>query len=698
MQSQETPVETPAIEAAAGPTLPHPLQLTMDWAGYLDAPTEQLPHRIASLIDSLDAIFHEIDYSILEQSQALRDQISNNLKVWNKLKQQQGMPSPVPTPFKESYTVDDQVEIINTLFEIEKNLALEEDELRTKQSMIEGGKKDLERMQEAYFSIDELTTEKFLTGLSMMGQEISLLLMGEEARLIEQRAGSIREKIALKKNELQASQKTLVLDGDAKELENDIAVLTTERAESEGRIYLAETVSREAPIDTEFQRAERQLLQENILNHMIAKTLHDAKILSKETQLTLLTALTAKDNIDSKALNNTIAQWEGSREALASKLSQWQELSLQEQLRIGQTYATLINSQDIDKSQVENLHHNYVAVMKEIFSNMKQLELKLYHIDFFLDQIKGHYKLLSPTVERWTIGLKDLIIFNLVFVKSIFTYGLFEFGRVSFSIVVIIKIIIIICATFYVSHFTRETIKRLIRSKKNISESNVFTINILLHYAILFLGILFALSAIGLNLSNFAIILGALSVGIGFGLQAIVNNFLCGIILLFTRNVKVGDVVQLSSLEWGKIISINIQNTIIQTYDGTEIIVPNSEMVVNKMTNWTMKNNYMRLHVPFGVEYGVDKDLVKTAALEAADRVPITVKGSSIYKDPEIWLVEFGDSSLNFELVVWINVRSTGNHGSFTSSYLWEIETSLSEHNITIPFPQRDLNIKEIPK
>ena len=136
-----------------------------------------------------------------------------------------------------------------------------------------------------------------------------------------------------------------------------------------------------------------------------------------------------------------------------------------------------------------------------------------------------------------------------------------------------------------------------------------------------------------------------------------------------------------------------MRSTLITTNDNIDILVPNSEFVATQVTNWTLREAFRRIHIPFGVAYGTDKELVKKAVLEAADRVPWTFSEQNRRK-PQVWCVSFGDSSLDFELVVWLTPEAVKRPGAVQSDFLWEIETSLAEHNIEVPFPQRDLHLR----
>jgi small-conductance mechanosensitive channel len=186
---------------------------------------------------------------------------------------------------------------------------------------------------------------------------------------------------------------------------------------------------------------------------------------------------------------------------------------------------------------------------------------------------------------------------------------------------------------------------------------------------------------------------GAIGIGIGLGLQQAMNNFVAGVILLFERSVKVGDFIELERGLQGTVREINMRSTLLTTNDNLDVVVPNSQLTNSVMTNWTMNEASRRVHVPFGVAYHTDKDKVRKAVLEAAHRVARHIHTTGL-REPEVWLVGFGDSALNFELVVWVGRESPARPGRTRAQYMWEIETSLREHGIEIPFPQRDLQLR----
>lgn len=209
----------------------------------------------------------------------------------------------------------------------------------------------------------------------------------------------------------------------------------------------------------------------------------------------------------------------------------------------------------------------------------------------------------------------------------------------------------------------------------------------LLGYAGLIIAILAAIGVVGMDLSNLAIIAGALSVGIGFGLQSIVNNFVSGLILLFERPVKVGDWVVTSSGE-GYIKKISVRSTEIETFDRASVIVPNSELISNSVKNWTHKDRGGRVIVPVGVSYNSDMKKVREILYKIADDHKQILKTPA----PFVYFKEFGESSLDVELRFFIHNMPDIPH--IRNDVRFAILDAFREHAIEIPFPQRDLHIK----
>ncbi|SEA42001.1 Mechanosensitive ion channel [Microbulbifer marinus] len=255
----------------------------------------------------------------------------------------------------------------------------------------------------------------------------------------------------------------------------------------------------------------------------------------------------------------------------------------------------------------------------------------------------------------------------------------------------IAKIIFVMVCAWLISSLVRRFLNRMVR-KNHASESSMYTLGRVLHYSIIAIAIVVVLSMLGLDTSKLAIVAGALSVGIGFGMQAIFSNFISGLILLFEQPLRVGDLVELESGVFGRIRDINVRSTRITTRDNVDILVPNTEFVAGRVINHTLDDPVRRIHVPFGVAYGSDPDLVREAAMAAAEHVNIT--HTDWKRKTEVWLMEFGDNSLNFKLVVWINSNMVSPLGDPYAMYNIELLREFNEKGIEVPFPQRDLHLR----
>ena len=276
---------------------------------------------------------------------------------------------------------------------------------------------------------------------------------------------------------------------------------------------------------------------------------------------------------------------------------------------------------------------------------------------------------------------------------SVLDFDLFHVGDAPVTPGGIIKMLLIVMFGYLLSWTIRHLLERLQNRRKYAKSSAVYTLGRILHYIIIITSIFAALGTIGLDFTNFALIAGALSVGIGFGLQSIVNNFVSGLILLFEGSLRVGDYIELDNGLRGTVKEINTRATVINTNDSVDMVVPNSEFVTARLTNWTLRDPVGRLRVDFGVAYGSDKDLVKEAALEAASEVDAILQHTP-GREAQVRLVKFGDSSLDFQVLVWVSKLGLRRPGRTKAEFMWILETKLNEKGIEIPFPQRDLHLR----
>ena len=233
--------------------------------------------------------------------------------------------------------------------------------------------------------------------------------------------------------------------------------------------------------------------------------------------------------------------------------------------------------------------------------------------------------------------------------------------------------------------------QRLVKARQfdTATSESVATI---LGYIGFVLALLIGLSVAGVNLTNLAIVAGALSVGIGFGLQNIVNNFVSGLILLSERPVRRGDYVRVGSVE-GEVRKIHIRATEIETLDRVSVVVPNSELISSAVYNWRLRDPFLRVVINVGVAYGSDTELVRELLVEAGLAHEATLpRGTPGVPDTHAYFVDFGDSALNFELRTYI--RDVSLRARVGSDLRFAIDKLFREHGVVIPFPQRDVWMK----
>ena len=272
---------------------------------------------------------------------------------------------------------------------------------------------------------------------------------------------------------------------------------------------------------------------------------------------------------------------------------------------------------------------------------------------------------------------------------EILTFSPFKIGEKDISLLLIVEVVALLVVAFLFSKQLRKFLKARL-AKTRLDEGVQYTILRLIHYSIVAIVFYQAITMIGVNLTALGFFIGIISVGIGFGLQNIANNFVSGLILLFERPIKPGDMVTVGDTE-GRVQEIKMRGTTVMTRDNVTIIVPNSQFVSDEVINWSHGDPKIRIHIPIGVAYGSDVQLVTELLLKVAKEHPQVIDEPS----PNVWFVSFGDSSLNFELLVWIanplldkQVRSDLNYA---------IEVTFRQHDITIPFPQRDLHLQFLP-
>lgn len=273
-------------------------------------------------------------------------------------------------------------------------------------------------------------------------------------------------------------------------------------------------------------------------------------------------------------------------------------------------------------------------------------------------------------------------------------YVLFAIGRTPVTLGGVITGLLIIVAGFVVARVARLGIER-VRGRSRHGRAALYIVEKLITYGVVILAFVVGMTSIGINLSSLAVFAGAIGVGVGLGLQGVVKEFVSGLVLIFDRVLNVGDYVELEDGKRGLVQEIGPRAVRIRTNDNIDLIVPNSKFIDGPVVNWTLHNRGRRIHIPFSVAYGSDREKVRQVVLEAARSVPFTMPETDTEKT-QVWLVGMGESSLNFELLVWPTLDAVKRPAAMQAAYTWAIADALECAGIEVPFPQIDVRLRSL--
>jgi len=276
-------------------------------------------------------------------------------------------------------------------------------------------------------------------------------------------------------------------------------------------------------------------------------------------------------------------------------------------------------------------------------------------------------------------------------VEGVLFWG-FTIGPHEITLVLILLALAFLYGSFVLSWALQDLILQDEAARAKMGPGGQQSLARLIHYALVFVGFLVAMVVLGIDLTKVTILLGALGVGIGFGLQQIVNNFVCGIILLLERPIRVGDYIEMNDGQWAEVRRIGLRATRVLTFDRADIWIPNSDLITQQVVNWTFGDRFARLKLPVGVAYGSDTHQVLDLLMQVANEDKAVVQ----YPAPYAYFSGFGESSLNFELRVYL--LDLDNWFTVYGRLYQDIERRLREAGITIPFPQRDLHLRSVDR
>jgi potassium efflux system protein len=667
--------------------IPRVESLETGWWSYFEGRPDQVATRIDAFLDQAGEATADLPATDQVDAESVLAALQTDLDAYRALQSEENAQRRILEEALSVYTIDELLNLAATQRSAAQAAIADRLEVERAQQSVEVVAQRRDNAFKTYIDTDT-PNQRWLAGLRLVQSRVGLAIVERRLQLLSLNYdGAIVYADALSER-LEAARERVSANGD-----DSLDSAATRVAETTTAVTQAESILREAEVaalgldlETAQARARQRLQRQTVIDAEVQLGLARVELAKAQSRL-WWTQLQLDTSINIKLLSTASVGWAELARASRASRAEWKR----------DTEDELLAAQTVVITTLDRPGRALLTSRQEIAQNTLK---KLSTLDDALNDLELLTEVVDDASARYSGPLKSALAKLNSQLRSLLTkfagftdFTLFEVGETPVTVGDLVQILVILFLAVWLSRGVRLALARMRGGDSSGTKASLYTVGRLAHYVIIISALLIALASIGLDFGNLALVAGALGVGIGFGLQSIVSNFVSGLIILFEQSLRVGDYIELDTELTGTVKSINVRSTLITTNDNIDIVVPNSEFVNARLTNWTLGEKILRVRVPFGVAYGSDKELVRKAAIEAALRVPYTLthmKG----REPDVWLVEYGDSSLNFLLLVWVNRQGAKRPTRTRAAYLWELETALNDYNIEIPFPQRDLHIR----
>ena len=675
----------PAVE------VPQPAALAANWWDFLDVGPAELAERARRIQEMLGELKSKLLSEKLEALTGLFDEINQYLDGYVALMTRQPEPAAVRPPLPERFSLAGFLELAARLHEAEVELDLERADNESQENAVNAARRQYDDLKAAYLAQDATAESRLRQGLVLMRDRLRLALAQRQLTLHTPLVAVKEDEVQRLTRALGAASERIDTDATeearyrnaAREAEQQASTIRDEAtfARLRSQIYLSDS-----PRDRDRARLQIQLLREYDVR--IAQA--ELEVLRARLSLALVRYLfdpnTAFDEADTPQA--TLQALSRFLDDLESRLRGWREATDKERAA---AEAQLALSEGADAASAE-IQRARIAKADQTLRSILRLRQQIVLARALSRTAVTHIAEEEGRLTAWWQLARNEFYDGLKAALGLASTSLVTVNDTPITLLGLVRVAVILTIAWWISKLLRQFLDRTSRRRQTMNRASMYTLGRLFHYLILALGLLIALSSIGIDVTKFALLLSAIGIGLGFGLQAIFSNFVAGLIILFEKSLKVGDFVDLESGVRGEVREINIRSTLITTNDNVDILVPNSEFVNGRVTNWTLRDHNLRLRIPFGTAYGVDKEQVKKAGLEAALAVSHTTRGHGS-REPQVWVVGFGESRLDFELVVWLTPDAVRRPNAVNAAYYWALETALRKYGVEIALPQRVLHL-----
>jgi len=680
------PAQEPAGNAADTP--PDLASLGQNWWRYFEGTSEEVAPRIEIFLGAIEDGIAGLGPVNQQVAPTIIQAIRDNLEVYVSLLDGPGIePRQMPEP-ATTYSIDELLEIAANARDARDAADAAQSEVEREERVLDGATRRRDTMFKDYLDA-AAGDERWLAGMRLIRARSAQAIASRRLAILTESAGIAGEYADDVLARVDLARERLATDVEADALAGLIEAVGERAAAvdaAEERAREAQIAASSLDVDTAQGRSDQRLQQQRALDaeveHAIARiALADAEARRFWTELKL------DSDPDLSLIEDRLLDWSELVRNIRGTLPDWKRQTEDELLA-----AQGIGRDGLDRTALRVLDQR-TGTAQETLGHISDLDGASADLELLISAVDDAAADYSGAFRQWLANVDRGVARAWIRLKESTGRTLFSVGETPVTAGDIAQAFLILIIAWLLSRWIRFGIRRVGREESMGTQASLYTLGRLTHYTIVIVALFVALTSIGLDFTNLALVAGALSVGIGFGLQSIVNNFVSGLIILFERTLRVGDYIELDTGLTGTVKAINVRSTLINTNDNIDIVVPNSEFVSTKLTNWTLGEHILRVRIPFGVAYGSDKELVRKAAIECCAEVPYTLTHMP-GREPDVWLVEYGDSSLNFLLLVWVNRQGARRPTRTRAAYLWALEGKLKEYGIEIPFPQRDLHLR----
>lgn len=677
--------------------LPDPLKLVATWWGYFSTKSgEELKRGIAGFIGRVNEQISHLPLDEQKKYQPVLSQISANLVAYETLVSKKTENTSVAKiAIAEKYTLRQLIDLTHQERELQGNAQRIRLEISEYEKQLKSLDRQLNTNLARYLDITGADNNRFGEGLTIILTQTEAVLIDERNKTMKTELSNLNQRLDDIKVVINAAVNTIsTSDEEIKQLAD--AVTQSEIKVQEVTIKLSREQQYLAALDsngTKEDAAVARYRELRVLNTQVHLAVAQAQVVFYKMQLSLLQLLHDPEADNETALKN-VRRYDVELEELKAKAAGRTEQNEIERIRSTELLAET-TSEGEQSLFLRNIIQDRSNLIQDTAINLQRLNVLLDDSSYISTLSKEKILALSGGWRNTYYQTRLFLSDSWRFIKNSTSTALFKVGDTPVTASGLVRFVVVLFLAWWSAFWINKLLIRIGNRNGGERLPAYYLTGRLTYYSVISIGFLGGLTIIGIDFTNFALVAGALAIGLGFGLQSILSNFVSGLIILFERSLKVGDFIELQDRNLrGEVRAINVRATIIADNDNIEIVIPNSELINTKMLNWTLTEPHRRIRYPFKVAYGVEKELVREVVLKAVEDVPHTLKGIP-GRNPAVWLNRFGDYYYEFELVVWLTARAVKRPNAVHAAYMWAIDTALRSNNIEIPVPQSELRFRE---